>query len=95
MELLSHFDKLRAQWKAQVTKAGAWDVMDPNGKMHRVIRTDDGYWHGDENLAESFTPNVSKPYIRTYILTAIQKYPEMGDWTMYPGMPEGYAWLKV
>lgn len=64
-----------------------WEVLDPRGLKHIVVRTVDGYWHGLENLGTEFG---SPQTFRALLRNSIMDNPDCG---VRPNT--GHSWLRL
>lgn len=66
----------------------SWEIKDPNGFSHVVMRDATREYHGTNNLAHCIEDVMRRPYVMSMLIYKFSQQPEMGEW-------EGYSWLKL
>ena len=66
-----------------------WEVRDPKGGKHKVLKDDKSFYHGAEGCANWHPNPGSRPYIVAHLLNYIAENPDMGE------TPDGYTWVRL
>lgn len=64
-----------------------WEVLDPKGMTHIIIKSAETDWAGHENLTHHHDDHMERPYVLSMLLWQLEKHPDMGEWG-------GYAWMR-